>query len=197
VVAEWLNATDCNFVPISVRRFKSFSPQQRKKPRMTQVTQDRVKQRRKAKPSQGLGEGRRKTRSKLRRKQGKGNLPQYVRGVPRRPNRSVEKALRKVYGVGRVQARAVSRACGRRPGVRVGNLEGDQVQLREGWRMENLLCSSDRRRVEAEAINRHLKLGTVRGMNLRRGLPVRGQRTSTNGMTARALNKQRGTKVRE
>ena len=24
VVAEWLNATDCNFVPITVRRFKSF-----------------------------------------------------------------------------------------------------------------------------------------------------------------------------
>lgn len=27
VMAEWLNATDCNFVPITVRRFKSFSPQ--------------------------------------------------------------------------------------------------------------------------------------------------------------------------
>lgn len=28
VVAEWLNATDCNFVPITVRRFKSFPPQE-------------------------------------------------------------------------------------------------------------------------------------------------------------------------
>ena len=30
VMAEWLNATDCNFVPITVRRFKSFSPQEKK-----------------------------------------------------------------------------------------------------------------------------------------------------------------------
>ena len=29
MVAEWLNAADCNFVPISVRRFKSFPPQKR------------------------------------------------------------------------------------------------------------------------------------------------------------------------
>jgi len=166
---------------------------------MTQVNQARVKRRRKSKKEkkgQG-GETLRDTRSKLRRKQGKRNLPQYVRGVPRRPNRTVEKALRKVYGIGRVKAKEVCMACGRRPSVRVGNLEVEQVQLMEGWRMENTLCSSDRRRLESEAIHRHLKLGTVRGMNLRRGLPVRGQRTSTNGMTARNLNKQRGRKVRQ
>lgn len=80
--------------------------------------------------------------------------------------------------------------------MRVGNLEANQVQLMEAWRMENRVCGSDRRRVEFDARSRDLKLGTVRGMNLRRGLPVRGQRTSTNGMTARRLNKQRGRKVR-
>jgi len=127
----------------------------------------------------------------------KRNLPQYVRGVPLIPLRTVEKALRKVYGVGRVKASEVCRACGRRPSIKVGNLEVDHVQLIERWRTENLVCSSDRRRLEYEAISRHLKLGTVRGMNRRRGLPVRGQRTSTNGITARRLNGQRGTKVRQ
>lgn len=126
----------------------------------------------------------------------KRNVPQYVRGVPLMPLRTVEKALRKVYGVGRVKAREVCKACGRRPSVKVGNLEVEHVQLMERWRMENVVCGADRRRMEYEAIHRHLKLGTVRGMNLRRGLPVRGQRTSTNGMTARKLNGQRGTKVR-
>lgn len=126
----------------------------------------------------------------------KRTVPQYVRGVPLMPLRTVEKALRKIYGVGRVKAREVCKACGRRPSVKVGNLDVEHVQLMERWRTENVLCGADRRRMEYEAIHRHLKLGTVRGMNLRRGLPVRGQRNSTNGMTARKLNGQRGTKVR-
>lgn len=215
-MAEWLNATDCNFVPITVRRFKSFSPQEkeekrrrkkemRKESQEKKVNRTRVKERRKnkkkknqgkAKKGNKRGEGRR-TRRRKRVKTRKRNLPHYVRGVPRRAGRTLEKARRKVYGVGRGKAREICRACGRRPRVRVGNLETEQVQLREGWMMENVRGSSDRRRVEHEAVQRHLKLGTVRGMNLRRGLPVRGQRTSTNGMTARKLNKTRGRKVRQ
>ena len=35
------------------------------------------------------------------------------------------------------------------------------------------------------------KRGTVRGVKRRRGLPVRGQRTQTNGKTARKLNGRR------
>jgi small subunit ribosomal protein S13 len=174
------------------------------------VDQTQVKKRREAsvnKRNQKADQGKRgKTRSvnytsltryeQLKAKP-KRNVPQYVRGVPLMPLRTVEKALRKVYGVGRGKAREVCKACGRRPSVKVGNLEVEHVQLMERWRMENVVCASERRRMEYEAIHRHLKLGTVRGMNLRRGLPVRGQRTSTNGMTARKLNGQRGTKVRQ
>lgn len=164
---------------------------------MREINQARVKERRKKKgKSVGGRDPMRENRKKSRRKVGKGNLPQYVRGVPRRPGRTVEKALQKVYGIGRVKAKEVCQACGRRPSVRVGNLEGAHVHLMEGWRMENLVCSSDRRRIEFDGVSRHLKLGTVRGMNMRRGLPVRGQRTSTNGKTARSLNKLRGRKVR-
>lgn len=202
VVAEWLNATDCNFVPITVRRFKSFPPQEgrrrrkkaKKQRRMNGRTQEQAKKRRKAKTVEKpmkRGEGNRRRRRKRRKR----NHPQYVRGVPRRPARTLEKGLRNVYGLGRVKAREVCRACGRRPTVKVGNLEQDHFQLMEGWRRENVRCSSDRRRKEFESIQRQLKLGTHRGIQMRRGLPVRGQRTSTNGMTARRVNKQRGTKV--
>jgi len=163
---------------------------------MEKMDQARVKKRR------GVSQRKRGSNSSHseydeRKAKPKRNVPQYVRGVPLIPLRTVEKALRKVYGVGRVKANEVCRACGRRPSVKVGNLEVDHVQLIERWRTENLVCSSERRRLEYEAINRHLKLGTVRGMNRRRGLPVRGQRTSTNGMTARKLNGLRGTKVRQ
>jgi len=175
---------------------------------MARVDQSRVKKSRetnlrKRNPN-GIGQGgsgkrrgvKREAYQELKAKP-KRNVPQYVRGVPLMPLRTVEKALRKVYGVGRVKAMEVCRACGRRPSVKVGNLEVEHVQLMERWRTENVVCASERRRLEYEAVSRHLKLGTVRGMNLRRGLPVRGQRTSTNGMTARKLNGQRGTKVRQ
>jgi small subunit ribosomal protein S13 len=174
---------------------------------MEKVDQTRVKKRREQSLSKRnqkgkSGEVKRGKRTRGERYQElkakpKRNVPQYVRGVPLMPLRTVEKALRKVYGVGRVKANEVCRACGRRPSVKVGNLEVEHVQLIERWRMENVVCASERRRREYEAISRHLKLGTVRGMNMRRGLPVRGQRTSTNGMTARRLNGQRGTKVRQ
>lgn len=159
-------------------------------------TQEKVKERRKGKTVEK--EGKRGYRNRRRRrKRRKRNHPQYVRGVPRRPGRTLEEGLRKVYGLGRVKAREVCRACGRRPSVKVGNVEQEHFQLMEGWRRENVRCSSDRRRKEFETRQRHLKLGTYRGIQRRRGLPVRGQRTSTNGKTARRLNKQRGRKVRQ
>jgi small subunit ribosomal protein S13 len=142
----------------------------------------------------GKGYGRKKGQLVYQQYQAKRSVPQYVRGVPRIPQRSVEKALQKVYGVGRVKAVEVCRACGIRPKVKVGNMKVEYVQLVERWRMENRVCGSDRRRIEHESIQRHMNFGTVRGTNLRRGLPVRGQRTSTNGITARKLNGLRGSK---
>ena len=171
---------------------------------MDKVEQVQVKKRREASVQKRIQKGNEGKSGKVRgvdryqalKAKPKRTVPQYVRGVPLMPLRTVEKALRKVYGVGRVKAAEVCRACGRRPSVKVGNLEVEHVQLMERWRMENVVCAAERRRLEYEAVSRHLKLGTVRGMNMRRGLPVRGQRTSTNGMTARKLNVQRGTKVR-
>jgi small subunit ribosomal protein S13 len=174
----------------------------RKRNKMVKVDQNRVKKSRKFKQKQRVTKSVEKIYKgrygyqQLKQKP-KRTVPQYVMGVPLMPLRTVEKALRKVYGVGRRKAREVCRACGRRPTVKVGNLETEHVQVMERWIMENVVCAADRRRMEYEAINRHLKLGTVRGMNMRRGLPVRGQRTSTNGITARKLNVQRGTKVRQ
>ena len=158
-------------------------------------TQEKVKERRKGKKrgkegKRGYGKRRRG------RKRRKRNHPQYVRGVPRRPGRTLEEGRRKVYGLGRVKAREVCRACGRRPSVKVGNVEQEHYQLIEGWRRENVRCSSERRRKENEARQKHLKRGTYRGIQRRRGLPVRGQRTGTNGKTARRRNKQMGRKGR-
>lgn len=212
-MAEWLNAADCNFVPRGTKvrilptpdEVKSEKESKRKlkikmkgRKKGVEVNKERRKRRIVTKLT-----GREKTENRKkegeskyhRREKPKRIVPQYVIGVPRMPLRTSEKALQKLYGVGRNKALEVCRACGRSPIVKVGNRENEHVRVMERWRIENVLCGSDRRRIEYESVSRHLKLGTVRGMNMRRGLPVRGQRTSTNGMTARKLNVQRGMKV--
>lgn len=175
------------------RSRKGVKEQRRGKKRKPRKNSLRKANRGRRLPSRGRkGRRNRKTAPKRR----KHHYPHYIRGVPRRAGRTREKGLREIYGVGKEKASEVRKATGVSPFVRVGNLKPYQVQLIEAWVSENLRCSSDRRRREDRSLQRHLKLGTVRGMNMRRGLPVRGQRTSTNGMTARRLNKQRGTKVR-
>jgi len=46
--------------------------------------------------------------------------------------------------------------------------------------------------MEYETINRYMAIGAYRGIRMRMGLPVRGQRTKTNAYTARKLNIHRG-----
>jgi len=95
------------------------------------------------------------------------------------------------YGCGKEKAKEVRRERGRRKREKVGNREVKDMERMEGWMKEKRLRGSDRKRKENEARERERKRGTVRGMKIRRGLPVRGQRTSTNGMTARKLNGKR------
>lgn len=210
VVAEWLNATGCNSVPSLVRRFESFPPQRRenmnrdhRKQKLTKYHRDQGRsliQKRSGRSKLPL-RGRRKGRKGRRKtegspKRGWSSYPAYLRGVPRRPEWTRPKALRKVPGIGWKQAQGIQRASGLLPYLRIGKRKPYQLQLIEAWVNETRVVGPDRQRREDQQIQRHLKLGTVRGMKRRRGLPVRGQRTSTNARTARRLNKQRGNKLR-
>jgi small subunit ribosomal protein S13 len=50
---------------------------------------------------------------------------------------------------------------------------------------QGLKVEGDLRRETAADIKRHMEMGSYRGLRHRRGLPVRGQRTHTNGRTRR------------
>ena len=97
-----------------------------------------------------------------------------------------------VYGCGRRTAIEVCRAGGIRPVRMTGMRTKAEVQRREQWVDDTREVGMDLKRKEATNRQRHRKRGTVRGIQLRRGLPVRRQRTQTNGSTARKLNKGRG-----
>ena len=72
------------------------------------------------------------------------------------------------------------------PDTYVKDLTDDEVlKLREA--IDNdLTVEGDLRREQSQNIKRLQEIGAYRGLRHRRGLPVNGQRTKTNGAPARA-----------
>lgn len=91
-------------------------------------------------------------------------------------------ALTHIYGVGRSGALKICNATGIDPFVTVRTLtdmelDAVRVEVAKG------LVEGDLRREVSMNIKRLMDLGCYRGIRHRRGLPVRGQRTHTNGRT--------------
>lgn len=99
--------------------------------------------------------------------------------------------LATVYGVGveesnrRLRMVGVSHRAKRSKVARVSRGNIEQRVRRRGR-------GADKQRREREGRQLEVGLGTVRGKRIARGLPVNGQRTRSNGKTARVLNKKRG-----
>lgn len=105
------------------------------------------------------------------------------------PARSyVCRALRAVYGIGRVRALQVCRLARVPRHVAVGNLGGGAVARLRRVAARSLLGPALRRRREG-VLDVHKDIGTAPGRRHRSGLPVRGQRTRTNARTRKSQKK--------
>jgi len=104
-------------------------------------------------------------------------------GVDLPREKRVEVALTYVFGIGRTRSKEALAATGVDPNVRVRDLaEEDLVKLRE-YVDGNLKTEGDLRREIQADIRRKVEIGCYQGLRHRRGLPVHGQRTSTNART--------------
>ena len=105
-----------------------------------------------------------------------------IAGINLSPNKHVEIALTSIYGIGKNSAQKICDGAGVNRNTLVRELsEQDAEQLRAqggGYMVEG-----DLRREVSMNIKRLMDLGCYRGMRHRRGLPVRGQRSSTNART--------------
>ena len=98
-------------------------------------------------------------------------------------NKRVEIGLTYIYGVGRSQSNALLSKVGVDPNTYVKDLTDDEViKLRDAID-QDLTVEGDLRRELSQNIKRLMEIGAYRGLRHRRGLPVRGQRTKTNGRT--------------
>ena len=91
-------------------------------------------------------------------------------------------ALTSIYGIGRTSAQSICVAAGIGVDVKIRDLsEGEVESLRA--EVAKYTVEGDLRREVSMNIKRLMDLGCYRGIRHRRGLPVRGQRTSTNART--------------
>jgi|SRR5690349_1184110 len=98
-------------------------------------------------------------------------------------NKRVEIGLTYIYGVGRSQSNVILKKAGVDPNTYVKDLTDDEViKLRDAIDTD-LTVEGDLRREISQNIKRLMEIGAYRGLRHRRGLPVNGQRTKTNGRT--------------
>ncbi|MGK7879127.1 MAG: 30S ribosomal protein S13 [Crocosphaera sp.] len=108
-----------------------------------------------------------------------------ISGVDLPRDKRVEIGLTYLYGIGLSRAQEILAETGVNPDTRVRDLSDEDVAKLRGCIEDNYQIEGDLRRWEAMNIKRLADIGTYRGRRHRQGLPVRGQRTRTNGRTRR------------
>jgi small subunit ribosomal protein S13 len=106
-----------------------------------------------------------------------------IAGVDLPRNKRLEIALTYIYGIGRRRSAAVLEKAGVSPDKRTDDLDENDVRKIRDVIEASFKVEGDLRREVNMNIKRLMDLGCYRGLRHRRGLPVRGQRTSTNART--------------
>ena len=104
-------------------------------------------------------------------------------------NKRVEVGLTYIYGIGDAQARVALQKTGVDPNTYVKNLTDDEVRKLRDVIDNELTVEGDLRRERSQNVKRLMEIGAYRGLRHRRGLPVNGQRTKTNGRTRKGPRK--------
>jgi small subunit ribosomal protein S13 len=104
-------------------------------------------------------------------------------GVDIPGKKRIEFALRYIYGIGPTKAGEIVEKAGLDPAVKADDLTPEQLRKLLGVIQDEYRVEGDLRREVTSNIRRLISIGSYRGLRHRRGLPVRGQRTSTNART--------------
>lgn len=116
-----------------------------------------------------------------------------ILGVDIPAEKRIDISLRYIYGIGPVNAKAVLEKAGIDPSVRAKDLDEQQLSkivhaVQEG----KYVIEGDLRREIGLNLKRLQAIKSYRGVRHLRGLPVRGQRTSTNARTRKGPRKTVG-----
>ncbi len=106
-----------------------------------------------------------------------------IAGVDLPRTKGIGVALTYIYGIGWTSSHKILEEAGIDPLTRTEQLSDTEVAALRKIIEANYIVEGDLRREVSMNIKRLMDLGCYRGLRHRRGLPVRGQRTSTNART--------------
>jgi small subunit ribosomal protein S13 len=111
------------------------------------------------------------------------NLTIFGRTLPQ--HKKINFALTELYGIGRSSANEIARDLGFLPTLKVKDLtEIQKIQIAKKIKNEFLVEGGLEEEIKL-IVQSYMTNGSRRGYRLRNGLPVNGQRTHSNGKTAR------------
>ena len=117
-----------------------------------------------------------------------------IAGVDLPREKRVDVALTYIFGIGPTSSTKILEETGIGAATRVRDLtDGEISKLREVIEREYRVEGDLRRQITMN-IRRLIEIGSYRGLRHRRGLPVRGQRTSTNARTRKGPRRTVGAK---
>ncbi len=117
-----------------------------------------------------------------------------IAGVDIPRDKRVDIALSYIYGIGPSSSRLILDQTDVDPATRVRDLTDSEIgKLREVIERD-FRVEGDLRRQISMNIRRLIEIGSYRGLRHRRGLPVRGQRTSTNARTRKGPRRTVGVR---
>jgi small subunit ribosomal protein S13 len=101
-------------------------------------------------------------------------------------NKPIEYSLRKIYGLGKPQTSLICKKLGFSKNFKTIDLTNDQVvKLVKLIENSNFKITNELKKLQIFILKNLIDIKSYRGLRRLRGLPVRGQRTHTNGRTAK------------
>ena len=122
-----------------------------------------------------------------------------IAGVDLPRNKRVDIGLTHIFGIGRTTASQIVADLSIDPAIKVADLTENEISLIRNEIGASYIVEGDLRRSVDQNIKRLSDISCYRGLRHRRGLPARGQRTSTNARTrkGRAKTISVGRKAKE
>lgn len=122
-----------------------------------------------------------------------------IAGVDLPRNKRVDIGLTYIFGIGRTTASQIVADLSIDPAIKVADLTENEISLIRNEIGSSYIVEGDLRRSVDQNIKRLSDISCYRGLRHRRGLPARGQRTSTNARTrkGRAKTISVGRKAKE
>jgi small subunit ribosomal protein S13 len=112
-----------------------------------------------------------------------------IAGVDLPRNKRVEIGLTAIYGIGRSTSSSILKRANIDANIRIQNLTDEDIAVLRNIIEKEYRIEGDLHKEVTTSIKRLMDIGSYRGLRHRRGLPARGQRTSTNARTRKGPKK--------